>query len=267
MTSTDMWKVQGTPAEQYERVVLPAVIAPWVERLVDLAAPAPGERVLDVACGTGIVGRTIAARFGGEVQLFGVDLDAGMLAVGRSVAGSPRALRGDAQALPFADARFDVVYCQLGLMFMSDRGRALREMRRVLGSGGRAVLMVWGRMEECPVFEAWARTLGEHLGPEPASAAALPFDLGEPGTLEGLLDDAGFREIAVDQERGLVRFPSLDVLLRTYASGFRMSPWFASSTPETRASLVADMRAECAAFESERGLEFPITALLARATA
>ena len=127
--------------------------------------------------------------------------------------------------------------------------------------------MVWGRMEECPVFEAWARTLGEHLGAEPASAAALPFDLGEPGTLEGLLGEAGFREVAVVRVRGLVRFPSLDVLLRTYASGFRMSPWFAESTPEARARMVADMRAECAVYESDRGLEFPITAVLARATA
>lgn len=267
MTTTDIWDAQGTPAEQYERVVLPAVIAPWVGRVVDLAAPAPGDRVLDVACGTGIVGRTVAAMFGGEIRFFGVDLDPGMLAVGRSEAGSLRALRGDAQALPFTDASFDVVYCQLGLMFMPDRGRALQEMRRVLKPGGRVGLMAWGRMEECPVFEAWARTLGEHLGPEPASAAALPFALGDTGILEGLLREAQFREVAVVREKGEVRFPSLDVLLRTYANGLRMTEWFARSTPETRARMVADMRAACAAYESERGLEFPITALLARATA
>ena len=108
----------------------------WAADLVDRAALQPGERVLDVACGTGVVARVAAERVGSTGRVAALDVNSGMLAVARSlpaVTGAPVEWHeGSALALPFPDAAFDVAFCQLGLQFFPDRPKALREIRRVL---------------------------------------------------------------------------------------------------------------------------------------
>src|SRR5262249_44016318 len=118
--------------------------------VVELAHPRPGERILDVACGTGIVARIAAARVGPAGAVGGVDLNPGMLSVARSVmltdsrsAAPIQWHEASADKLPLPAESFDIVYCQLGLQFFADRAAALREMRRVLGPEERLALMAW----------------------------------------------------------------------------------------------------------------------------
>src|ERR1700722_8583613 len=139
MSQQGQWQVAGSAPEVYERELVPAVFRPWAPILVDLAHPRPGERVVDVACGTGVVARIVAARVGPKGTVVGVDLNPGMLSVARSaVSTDPRASapvqwqEASADKLPFPDGSFDIVYCQLGLQFFVDRAAALCEMRRVL---------------------------------------------------------------------------------------------------------------------------------------
>src|SRR5258706_7984540 len=135
MTQLGQWHVAGSAPEVYERELVPAVFGVWAPILVELAQPRRGERVVDVACGTGIVARIVAARVGPTGAVVGVDLNPGMLSVARSVA--PTDSRSNAplqwqeasaDKLPFPDGSFDVVYCQFGLQFFADRAAALREM-------------------------------------------------------------------------------------------------------------------------------------------
>ena len=149
MNQQGQWQVAGSAPEVYERELVPAVFGVWAPILVELAQPGPGERVVDVACGTGIVARIAATRVGPTGAVVGVDLNPGMLSVARSVVSTDSRSGGplqwqeaSADKLPFPDGSFDVVYCQLGLQFFADRAAALREMRRVLGPGGRLALMV-----------------------------------------------------------------------------------------------------------------------------
>jgi ubiquinone/menaquinone biosynthesis C-methylase UbiE len=135
------------PAETYEAYFVPNLFGPWTAVLLDAARPAPGARVLDVACGTGIAARTVAPRVGARGRVVGLDLSPAMLSVARRVGLPPGAapvawVRGSAQALPFPAPTFDLVLCQQGLQFFPNGAAAVREMRRVLRPGGRAVISV-----------------------------------------------------------------------------------------------------------------------------
>jgi ubiquinone/menaquinone biosynthesis C-methylase UbiE len=156
-----------TPAEMYERFFVPAMFAPWARVLLEYAAPQPGERVLDLACGTGVVARHVAPRIGATGRLIALDLRPGMLAVARSLpAPSGAAIEwreGDAVALDLPADSFDLVVCQQGLQFFSDRAAAVREMQRVLAPGGRLALNIWQGLERQPVFEAFAEAEVRHL--------------------------------------------------------------------------------------------------------
>src|SRR5829696_5201905 len=105
------WQLEENSAEAYERYLVPAIMAPSASRLVERIGLRGGDRVLDVACGTGVVARHAAARVGPAGAVTGLDLNEGMLAVARSEARDASFAQGDAAAMPFADDAFDVVLC------------------------------------------------------------------------------------------------------------------------------------------------------------
>src|ERR1044071_8993676 len=148
------WQLQGGAAELYQRHLVPAITALWAADLVGRAGLRPGQRVLDVACGTGVVARAAAGQVGRAGRVAGLDINPGMLAVARSLPDGPGPgigwLQASALALPFPDAAYDVVLCQLGLQFFPDRRAALAEIRRVLVPGGRIGLNVYGPSSRNP---------------------------------------------------------------------------------------------------------------------
>lgn len=260
------WHVPGTRAEIYDAIFIPAMVAEWSPRLAERVGLQPGERVLDVACGTGDWTRCAAARVGPQGQVVGLDISPEMSAVARrkdaaEPGSAPIAWReGSADALPLPDAAFDVVCCQLGLMFFPDRVAALAEMRRVLAPGGRLALMVWGRMAQCPgqmaVAAAWAR----HLGDEAAVGFHRQHVLCDPAEVHGLLAAAGYREIEAWRVLGNMRFPTAAHLVRGYAalSGLQVAP-------ATAAALIRDVSEALAGYTGPDGLVCPIEAVLATA--
>jgi SAM-dependent methyltransferase len=158
------WQIAGTAPEMMERYIGPA-FATTYEELVVLAALHGGERVLDVACGTGGVTRRVAQVVGAGGQVVGVDVNEGVLSMARTVPqrhdGPPIAWHhSDAAALPFPDAAFDVVLCQYGLEFFANRAAGLREMARVLVPGGRLVLRVWAGTGAATLLRGAARGAG-----------------------------------------------------------------------------------------------------------
>src|SRR5262249_9117312 len=150
-------------AERYERLLVPTVTRPWARDLVERVELRPGQRVLDVACGTGVVARLAASavRDGGRVAA--VDVNHGMLAVGQSWPAPDGAAiewhEGSADALPFGDGEFDAVLCQLGLQFFPDAAAAVKEMRRVLAAHGRAGASVFTSIERNPAALALAEAV------------------------------------------------------------------------------------------------------------
>ena len=165
-------------AHNYERFFVPAISMPLALDLIDSAALRPGERVLDVACGTGVIARLAAERVGTTGTVTGLDLNPGMLAVARSVTPATSTIawrEASADAMPVPDRSFDVALCQLGLQFVPDKRAALRELRRVLVPGGRLLLNVPGPTP--PFFAVVEHALARHIGPQAAAFVRVVFSL------------------------------------------------------------------------------------------
>jgi len=266
------WQVPGNPAETYERALVPAVFAPWAPHVVALADPQTGERVLDIACGTGLIARLAAERVGRTGNVTGLDLNPGMLSFAASITSPDPAtsapitwLEASATNMPLPDAAFDVVYCQLGLQFFPDRPAAMREMYRVLVPGGRLGLMVWQGIQYSPGFGALAAALARHVSTEAAGIMRAPFGLAEAEQLRALVAAEGFRDIAIQSVAGTVRFPSVSRFVQDYVRGSPLSSHVANVSDDTRAALVSEVGDQLMPYVAGDALTFPIKAHLASA--
>jgi ubiquinone/menaquinone biosynthesis C-methylase UbiE len=213
-------QVTRSAAEIYEEFFVPALFRQWAPIVADAARLKSGQRVLDVACGTGILAREAAAR--GAAAL-GLDRNEGMLAMAKRIAPAIEWKTARAEQLPFADDSFDAVVSQFGLMFFEDRIQALREMRRVLKPGGRTAVAVWDRLENNPGYAAMAGLLERLFGSRIASELHAPFALGDSEALRALLTDAGLRDVKVATHRGTAQFPSIDAWVRTDVKGWTLA--------------------------------------------
>jgi len=211
MNKHEPWQLTGDAAVLYERYVARHILAPWAPLLVDAGRVAVGERVLDVACGTGVVARAAWQRVGPAGHVVGVDLNPGMIAVARSLPTSASAaiewIEGSALDLPLADASVDVVLCQQGLQFFPDRIQALREMRRVLRLGGRLAFTVWSAIDDTPYQAALADALTRHVSPEAGAMARAPHALHDATEMYALVASAGFRNVQVRPTIATTKLP------------------------------------------------------------
>ena len=260
------WQLEGNAAEAYERYLVPAFFAGWAERLVALAAPRPGERVLDVGCGTGIVARTAAAGIGPSGTAVGVDLNPGMLEVARAASAGIRPAidwrLGDAAGLPFADGAFDVVLSQQALQFFTDRTAALREMRRVLARSGRLGLNVLRPIAFSTVYEPLADALARHVGPAAGAMMRSPFPSSGREALRAEVKAAGFADVRILIDVATVRYPSAGELLRREAASSPLAGPIGALDPDVRAALVAGLEKTLADHADDDGIVFPMESFL-----
>jgi len=213
-------QAQIDAATAYDTIMVPAMMEDWAVQVADAAALGPGQRVLDVACGTGVVSRVALARVGSAGAVTGLDPNRGMLAVAERRAPAVRWTHGAAEQLPFPDAAFDAVVSQFGLMFFRDRKRAIAEMLRVLARGGRWAVAVWDRVENIPAYAAEVALLERLAGTRAADALRAPFVLGDRDALAALFREAGAADARVTTERATARFPSLRILLEADLRGW-----------------------------------------------
>ena len=213
-------QAQIEAATAYESLFVPALFEQWTARIADAAAVQPGQRVLDVACGTGVLARHIARRIGTSGSVTGLDPSPGMLAVARQHAPAIDWRRGTAESLPFDARSFDAVVCQFGLMFFTDRSQAVREMMRVLTPGGHLAVAVWDSLENNPAYAAEVELLARLAGRAPADALRAPFMLGDRQVLAKVFEDAGVGRIEVTTLAGVARFPSIRVVVEADLRGW-----------------------------------------------
>jgi ubiquinone/menaquinone biosynthesis C-methylase UbiE len=246
------WQLEGSAPELYERYLVPAVTLPWAEDLVERAGIRRGDRVLDVACGTGIVARVAAARTGGVV---GLDLNGGMVQVARAAAPEIEWVEGSALALPFDDGGFDVVLCQLGLQFFDDRLGALREIRRVLADGGRAAASVFTSIERNPAALALSDALDRHFGDGASLAKRSEHALADSEELRCLCTAAGFSSTRVDTVSLTVRFSSVEEWVGIQLAATPLAALGAGNDAVAR--VVEDVGESLAAFVQDGSFAFP----------
>jgi ubiquinone/menaquinone biosynthesis C-methylase UbiE len=263
------WQLEGSAPELYQRYLVPAVTRPWAIDLVERAALQPDERVLDVACGTGVVARLAAARVGARGRVVGLDLNHGMIAVARALPIGPDEsaaaviewYEGSALALPFPDAAFEVAFCQLGLQFFPDRPQALQEMRRVLAPNGRLALTVYGLIEHNPATFALAAALDQRLGAEAARVKRTEHALANTDQLRGLVVDAGFQNVVIDTVTKWMHYPSPSEYVRIQLAATPLASFVAQDDAAAREqlvdALVAEVGAALSPYVGQEGLTFP----------
>lgn len=176
---------------------------PFARRLVELLAPGPGERLLDVATGPGVVAIEAARAMGGQGEVVATDIasiwETWVVDAARDAGvGNVTFATMAAEALAYPDGSYDVVGCQFGLMFTPDPLAALNEMNRVLRPGGRLGVAVWSPLDRVAHF-ATAAALRNVFPAETGEDELSPLSLSEPGLIERLVTDAGFD--AVRSER------------------------------------------------------------------
>jgi ubiquinone/menaquinone biosynthesis C-methylase UbiE len=198
------WQLEGNAPLAYDTHIVDVFLQDYSRRLVEVAAIKPGDRVLDVACGTGVVTRLVANKIGSAGQVVGFDLNAGMLARARASRETAAAIEwrlGNATDMPFADATFDCVICQHGLQFIPNKAAAVSEMHRVLTDRGRIVVSVWRSIEHCPWQAAIADAVERNMGSEQAAQIRSAFSFGDADQLQQVIVAVGFRRRNLNRTR------------------------------------------------------------------
>jgi ubiquinone/menaquinone biosynthesis C-methylase UbiE len=196
----DQYQLEGNAPRLFERDNAGPLGKPLAEQVFGHVELRAGDRVLDAACGTGIVTRVAAQRFPHVGKLVGVDRNVGMLEVAREHAPTNVPVEwkeGDLGALPFPDGSFEVVLCQNGLQFVPDKPRALREMCRVLVPGGRLAFTVWS--EVTAYGAALSEALARHISAAAAASNQSMFQLRDARTVRDLVEAAGFRDVVMQE--------------------------------------------------------------------
>lgn len=241
-------------AETYDSYLVPAIFEPWSRELIKRAQVWKGDRVLDVACGTGIVACRIA---GTSASVTGLDLDPTRLERARMRAADENVTvkwtLGSGESLPFRQPAFELVTCQQGLQFMTDRARAVREMRRVIVPGGRAVISCWLSIDQQGPFAAIDEVAAKHTG----KRHVHPFSFGDQAAMQQLLEGAKFFAIAIETVTRQVRIPDparFATMALTTISG---------EPADALGAAISDGVDALAPFVVDDALQFPMKSLLA----
>ena len=259
MKTQEQWQLTLEAAELYERCPARYILGPWAPLLVDVSNLAQGERVLDVACGTGVVARIAAKRVGPTGRVVGVDLNPGMIAVAQSLAVPVGAriewLERSALDLRLEDASFDAVLCQQGLQFFPDKLVALKEMRRVLDRGGRLALSVWNGtgLYNNVVGDVLARFVGNEVAVRFNASRQVPA----AEDLRSLASEAGFSAVDVRVSRIDVHLPRLDKFVLDHLAATPVASAIAAADPETRKKVGASVMEQLRRYADGDGITYP----------
>ncbi len=243
MHDTAKGQIDQAAAEVYDEYFVPALFQEWAPQMADAAAIRAGQRVIDVACGTGVLARELMERVGAKGTVVGLDPNPGMLAVARRKAPTLEWREAPAEAIPLGDGLFHAALSQFGLMFFDDQVKAIREMMRVTKRRGHVVVSVWDTIEASPGYAKLAALLHRLFGAEASAALRAPYCLGDTKDLMALFEKAGVANAKIETRAGTARFNSIRWWMKTDVRGWTLS------------DMIDDAQFERLVFEAEEELK------------
>ena len=238
MTSATYRQYSSSGAELYQSFFVPSIATPVSGELLRTAALEPGSRVLDVACGTGIITRAAAEQVGPTGSVTGIDVAADMIAVATGIpaGGAPIEWHeADAASLPLPSEHYDVALCQMGLMFMEDRSAAMAQIHRVIATGGRVAVSTPGEIQ--PPFVVLEQAIVEHINPDLGGFVRAVFSMHDPDGVARLLRDAGFEDVSATVVRARLRLPAPKDFLWQYINLTPMAPLVARAPEHAQQAM------------------------------
>ena len=233
-------------------------LAPAQELLIRMAALQPSERVLDIACGTGLVTFRAAADVGPAGEVVGTDISDAMMQVCRASAAERgvahvRFERMEAEHLALPDASFDVVLCALGMMYVTDFAGSIREMMRVTKPGGRAVSAVWGKRDRC----GWAEIFPIVERRVQSDVCPMFFQLGTGDMQKLLFANAGFADVESERITTVLEYENGEEACLAAFAGGPVAMAYSRFDEATRTGAYAEYLQSIAAFKRGDGYAIP----------
>ncbi|MGI9017703.1 MAG: class I SAM-dependent methyltransferase [Euzebya sp.] len=264
------WQLDVHGAREYERNLVTLFMDDWARDLVARANVRPGQAVLDVGTGTGIVARHALGAVGPTGSVDAIDINPAMLEVARSLSAQalprPTFHHGAAEDLPFDDDLFDVVTAQHVLQF-TDPAPALTEFRRVARSGARLAVATCRSLAHQPGYRLLVEGLAEHLGADAADIISSPYALGESAELIDLVLGNGFQDVRTAIAVTSTRFPSATAFLQAESSSSPLGDVTESLEPTRLAALTDDLDRRLDPHTDSDGIVFPFETIVVTATA
>ena len=235
-----------------------AQLEPAQSLMLAMAAVRPGERVLDVACGTGLVSFRIAEAVGADGEVVATDISGEMIAAARRLAetreiSNARFERFDAEEMDLDDAPFDAAVCALGLMYVPDPVKALGEMRRLLRPGGRAAASVWGARAKC----GWAEIFPITDARVASEVCPMFFHLGTGDMLANGFAEAGFTDVQAERLSVELTYASDDDALGAAFRGGPVALAYARFDDATKDAVHGEYLESIADYRLDGGYRIP----------
>jgi len=239
----ESWKSQLKPAQM---------------KLMEMAALKPGEKVMETSCGTGLITSLAAEAVGPDGEIIATDISGSMidLATRRMAELNLKNVtlhRMDGEELDLEDDRFDAAICGLGLMYFPDPVQGLKEMKRVLKPGGRAVIAIWGERKNC----GWAGIFPIIEKRVASDVCPMFFQQGTGKTLEHSMNEAGFHEISVERFSVELNYSTAETAVMAAFSGGPVALAYHKFDDQTKQEAHQDYLNSIAPFQHNNGYRIP----------
>jgi len=235
------FQLEGSGPSIYEKVMVPLWFGRWAEALIELVDLRTSERVLDIACGTGVTTRLAKEKVGSKGRVDGLDINSPMLVMAKELAGSLDInwVESDVCNSGLPSETFDVILSQHGYHYFPDKAQALAEFLRLLVPGGRLAFSIWDG--HSPYTRALCAAVDRHISPQIAEKQRSQRETPSAEVLQSQLSDQGFCDVTIHRQELVIDVPIAAEFVPLHLGSMPIAGAFFALAEDARAALISDV--------------------------